>query len=256
MSKSTDTFRVLGVSVNAIQIPDVVARVGDWIERKERGRFVAATGMHGVMEAFHDSTFREVLNHCDLVVPDGTPLIWLGRLKSHNVTRRVYGPDLMLAFCDRGREKGVRHFFYGGEPGVPEQLARRLTDRFPGLAVAGTNSPPFRPMTLEEDEDVIAKINAAAPDVVWVGISTPKQERWMFTHRDRLNAPVLVGVGAAFDIHSGRKRQAPVWMREHGLEWFYRLLQEPRRLWRRYVVLGAEFVFWVTLDLLGLRRFE
>lgn len=254
MSKRSATFSVLGVNVSAVQIPDVVARMRQWIERRNPGHFIAATGMHGVMEAHHDPGFREILNASDLVVPDGAPLVWLARLKGHGIRRRVYGPDLLLAFCETCRNLPVRHFFYGGEAGVAENLAQQLADRFPGLKIAGTYSPPFRPLTPGEDEEIARAINDAAPDVVWVGIGTPKQERWMFEQRGRISAPVLVGVGAAFDFHSGRKKQAPRWMRENGLEWSYRLLQEPRRLWRRYILYGTEFVFWVTMDLLGFRR--
>ena len=254
MPSSSATFSVLGVNVSAVQIPDVVARMRQWIERRDAGRFIAATGMHGIMEAHHDSGFREILNSSDLVVPDGAPLVWLARLKGHGIRRRVYGPDLLLAFCENCRDLPVRHFFYGGEAGVAEKLAQQLADRFPGLTIAGTYSPPFRPLASREDEEIARTINEAAPDVVWVGIGTPKQERWMFEQRGRISAPVLVGVGAAFDFHSGRKKQAPRWMRENGLEWSYRLLQEPRRLWRRYILYGTEFVFWVTMDLLGFRR--
>jgi N-acetylglucosaminyldiphosphoundecaprenol N-acetyl-beta-D-mannosaminyltransferase len=170
-----------------------------------------------VMEALHDVEFKMVLNSADLVVPDGMPLVWLGRLRGFRLARRVYGPELMLSVCERTAPSGVRHFFFGGAPDVPGKLAQALQNRFPGLNVAGAYSPPYRPVTLEEDEEIIAAINAAAPDVLWVGLSTPKQEKWMNAHRDRLRVPVLIGVGAAFDINLGMKRQAPVWMQERGL---------------------------------------
>jgi N-acetylglucosaminyldiphosphoundecaprenol N-acetyl-beta-D-mannosaminyltransferase len=168
----------------------------------------------------------------------------------------VYGPELMLEFCRGTAARNLRHYFYGGGPGVADELAERMAARFPGVIVAGTCTPPFRPLTREEDDEVVAHINAAHADVLWVGLSTPKQERWMFDHRDRLNVPAMVGVGAAFDMHSGRLRQAPSWMGEHGLEWLYRLSQEPRRLWRRYILLGSLFVGNVSLELLGLRHFD
>jgi N-acetylglucosaminyldiphosphoundecaprenol N-acetyl-beta-D-mannosaminyltransferase len=242
------SYRALGVRVDAVQIPDVVVRMEEWIARRDGCHFIAVTGMHGVMEAQHDPGFKDVLNAADLVVPDGMPLVWLSRVHGHALRRRVYGPELMLAFCEQTSANAYRHFFYGGKPGVAEKLAKMLTQRFPGICVAGTYSPPFRPLTAEEDEEVVALINAAAADVVWVGLSTPKQERWMSEHRNCLRAPVLVGVGAAFDIHSGVVRQAPRWMRENGLEWLFRLLQEPRRLWWRYLGYGSEFVFSVLLD--------
>jgi N-acetylglucosaminyldiphosphoundecaprenol N-acetyl-beta-D-mannosaminyltransferase len=242
------SYRALGVRVDAVQIPDVVVRMEEWIARRDGCHFIAVTGMHGVMEAQHDPGFKAVLNAADLVVPDGMPLVWLSRVHGHALRRRVYGPELMLAFCEQTSANAYRHFFYGGKPGVAEKLAKMLARHFPGICVAGTYSPPFRPLTAEEDEEVVALINAAAADVVWVGLSTPKQERWMSEHRNCLRAPVLVGVGAAFDIHSGVVRQAPRWMRENGLEWLFRLLQEPRRLWWRYLGYGSEFVFSVLLD--------
>lgn len=247
---------MLGVRVDAIQIPGAVERLEDWIGRRERCHYVAVTGMHGVMEALHDSSFHAILNSADMVVPDGMPLVWLARLAGHNLARRVYGPEFMMAFCETTEGRGYRHFFYGGKPGVAEKLASTLTSRFPRIQVAGICVPPFRPLTPEEDDAVVNQIERAAPDVLWVGLSTPKQERWMNSHRDRLKVPVLVGVGAAFDIHAGEVRQAPHWMREHGLEWLFRLCSEPRRLWRRYIVYGSEFLFWVALEQLGLRKFE
>ncbi len=255
-NSANDCFYILGVRVSAVQIRDVILRMEEWIARREECRCIAVTGMHGIMEGHHDPAFKEILNFSSLVVPDGMPLVWLARLKGYYLKRRVYGPDLMLAFCENSSQKGIRHFLYGGGPGVAEKLARELANRFPGLVIAGTYSPPFRSLTGEEDKEVVSQITRAAPDVLWVGLGTPNQERWVHEHSSLLNIPVMVGVGAAFDIHSGGKKQAPKWMREHGLEWFFRLLQEPRRLWRRYVLYGTEFVFCIALDLLGLRRFE
>jgi N-acetylglucosaminyldiphosphoundecaprenol N-acetyl-beta-D-mannosaminyltransferase len=249
-------FQVLGVSVDAVRIDDVCAILEQWIRQRRRCHFVAVTGMHGVMEAQQDPSFRAVLNSADLVVPDGMPLVWLGRLRGLELRRRVYGPELMLAVCQQTTARGWRHFLLGGEPGVPDRLAAALKRMFPGLQIVGTYSPPFRPLTEGEDKELIAAINRTSPDVVWVGLSTPKQERWMFQHRDRLNAAVLLGVGAAFDIHSGSKRQAPKWMREGGFEWLFRLFQEPRRLWRRYLIYGPRFVFFAALELFGLWKFQ
>jgi len=238
-----------------VQIPDVVAQMERWIGERRGSHYIAVTGMHGVTEAQHDAALKEVLNSADLVVPDGMPLVWLGRWRGFGLKRRVYGPELMLEFCRATASKGYRHFFYGGAPGVAGELAGRLRRQFPSLQVVGTYSPPFRPVTPEEDAQVAHMICEARPDVLWVGLSTPKQERWMSEHRDRLDAPVMVGAGAAFDLNTGRVKQAPRWMREHGLEWFWRLLAEPRRLWRRYLIGGAEFVWLVALELLGLKKF-
>lgn len=248
-------FEVLGVRVDAVQIQDVISQMERWIGESTKGRYVAATGMHGITEASHDPQFKTALKAADLVVPDGMPLVWLGRWRGHSLKRRVYGPELMLAFCEQTARRGYRHFLYGGAPGVPERLARILTRRY-GISVAGSYTPPYRALTDEEENEIAGMIQSAAPDVLWVGLGTPKQERWMYEHRTRLNVPVMVGVGAAFDIHSGRVRQAPPWMREHGLEWFFRLAQEPRRLWRRYLVYGPEFVFRVLRESVGLKQFE
>jgi N-acetylglucosaminyldiphosphoundecaprenol N-acetyl-beta-D-mannosaminyltransferase len=189
------------------------------------------------------------------VVPDGYPLVVLGRRKGYSLERRVYGPELMERFCEETAGRGYRHYFYGGAEGVAEELARRFAGRFTGMEIAGTYCPPFRALTPEEEREVCEKIRATRADVVWVGLSTPKQERWMARHREALNVPVMVGVGAAFDFHTGRVAQAPRWMRENGLEWFFRLMSEPRRLWRRYLVNGSEFAWLVMLEQLGLRKF-
>jgi N-acetylglucosaminyldiphosphoundecaprenol N-acetyl-beta-D-mannosaminyltransferase len=249
------SYRVLGARVDAVQIGDVIQRMEEWIERREGGRYIAVTGMHGVMEALHDEEFGRVLEGASLVVPDGYPLVVLGRRKGYALARRVYGPELMEAFCEETAGRGYRHYFYGGAEGVAEELARRFAGRFAGMEIAGTHCPPFRALTAEEEREVCEKINAARADVVWVGLSTPKQERWMARHREMLNVPVMVGVGAAFDFHTGRVAQAPRWMRENGLEWFFRLVSEPQRLWRRYLVNGSEFAWLVMLEQLGLRKF-
>jgi N-acetylglucosaminyldiphosphoundecaprenol N-acetyl-beta-D-mannosaminyltransferase len=173
-------------------------------------------------------------------------MVWAGRRAGARWMERVYGPDLMLAICQRAAERGWTSYFYGGKNGIPERLAERLTARYPGLRVVGTMSPPFRSLTPEEDDAAVARINAAAPDLLWVGLSTPKQERWMAGHVGRVRAPVLVGVGAAFDIHAGTLRQAPPWMRKRGLEWFYRLYREPRRLAKRYLSNNPRFVLAIV----------
>ena len=248
------SYSVLGVRVDAVQIPDVASRMEQWIFQRDRCRYIAVTDMHSVMQAQQVEEFMDVLRQADLVVPDGFPLVWLGRRKGFDLKRRVYGPELMERFCQETASKGYRHFFYGGEPGVAEELADRLAARFPGMQIAGAYSPPFRMLTPAEDAEEVSLINRACADVFWVGLGAPKQERWMFDHRNSLNVPVLVGVGAAFDFHTGKIPQAPPWLREHGFEWLFRLLQEPRRLWRRYLVCGPEFVFLVALELLGLRK--
>lgn len=249
-------FSVLGVKVDAVQIPDVILQMRDWIAQRGRSRYIAVTGMHGVMEAHHSAECRSVLDGADMVVPDGMPLVWIGRLRGHSLRRRVYGPELMQRFCRQTSRCGYRHFIYGGHASVPEEVAGRLRALCPGIRIVGGDSPPFRALTPEEDAAVVQAINNAAPDVLWIGLGTPKQELWMRKHRDLLQVPVMVGVGAAFDFLAARKKQAPAWMRENGLEWLFRLVQEPGRLWKRYLVGGSKFVFLAALDLFRIRSFD
>ena len=246
---------VLGVGVSAIDPGMALAAIEDWIQRRDP-HYVTITGVHGVMESQSDPEVRAIHNRAGLVTPDGMPLVWASRLAGQRHVRRVYGPDLMLAACRRSLETGWRHFLYGGAEGVPELLATRLADRFPGLEITGAFAPPFRPLTDAEDEEIVQRINAARPDIVWVGLSTPKQERWMASHLGRLEAPVMVGVGAAFDFHAGLKRQAPKWIQGTGLEWLFRLITEPRRLWRRYLRNNPVFLASVALQATGLRRYS
>jgi N-acetylglucosaminyldiphosphoundecaprenol N-acetyl-beta-D-mannosaminyltransferase len=203
------------------------------------------------MESQWDEELRHIHNAAGLVTPDGMPLVWLSRLMGFHQVQRVYGPDLMLALCERSALQGYRQFFYGGAPGVAEKLLAQLQTRFPSLQIAGFHSPPFRLLTPEEDAAVIDHINMVKPHILWVGISTPKQERWMADHVGRLNATVLIGVGAAFDFHAGLRKQAPHWMQRSGLEWFFRLLMEPRRLWRRYLLNNPWFLWLILLQALG-----
>ncbi len=250
MDMTIPRANILGVEVSAINMAMALRAIEGWIARREP-RYICITGVHGVMESQRDEELRRIHNAAGLVTPDGMPLVWLSRRMGFRHVERVYGPDLLLAVCERSIAWGSRHFFYGGAPGVAETLVVRLQSRFPGLRLAGTYSPPFRPLTPQEDWAVVERINTAQPDIVWVGMSTPKQERWMAEHVGRLSAPVLVGVGAAFDFHAGLKRQAPRWMQTSGLEWFFRLLMEPRRLWRRYLINNPWFLWLVLLQALG-----
>lgn len=209
---------------------------------------------HTLVGASDNLRLREALNdEAAIAAPDGMPLVWVGRAMGRRVGR-VCGPDLMPLVIDRGRAQGARHFFYGGAPGVAERLADRLSERFPGLVVAGTHSPPFRPLTPDEDAAEVELINAARPDYVWVGLGSPKQDLWIADHRASLDAAVLFAVGAAFDFHSGGLSRAPVWMQRTGTEWLYRLLVEPRRLLYRYTVVNTRFVMLLTRQILARRR--
>jgi len=246
------SFKVLGVRVDAVQIPEVISRITGWVEERRAGNYIAVTGMHGIVEAQQNQKFFTILNQASLVVADGMPLIWIGRRYGFELRRRVYGPELLDTFC---RATGGRysHFFYGGAPGVAEKLGEILQRRF-GIRVGGTYSPPFRPLNAFEKCRLQKIVRNAQPDVLWVGLSTPKQETWMAEFRDLLGVPVMIGVGAAFDFLTGRTSQAPHWMREHGLEWFFRLVTEPRRLWRRYLIGGSRFVWQVALEMTGVSK--
>jgi N-acetylglucosaminyldiphosphoundecaprenol N-acetyl-beta-D-mannosaminyltransferase len=250
-SLKPERFNVLDVGVSAIDMTQALDVIDHWIGRGE-SHYVCVTGVHGVMESHRNEDLRCIHNAAGLVTPDGMPLVWLAHRYRHHHVGRVYGPDLMLALCERSCFAAYKHFFYGGAEGVPERLAENLLRHFPKLKIVGTYSPPFVPLTDEEDERIVQAINECNPDIVWVGLSTPKQERWMAAHVDRLAAKVLLGVGAAFDIHSGEKRQAPRLMQQTGLEWLFRLLCEPKRLWRRYLVNNPQFIMLIFLQWLAL----
>lgn len=258
MSKDTPKnsiprVNILGVGISAINMAQALDTIDGWISRRDK-HYVCITGVHGVMESQRDEQLRQIHNQAGLATPDGMPLVWLSRLKGFSWVERVYGPDLMLAVCRQSLVKGYRHYFYGGAEGVPEKLAAQLARHFPGLQVAGLYSPPYRSLTKEEDERVIRTISDSKPDIVWVGLSTPKQEYWMHEHLGRLSAPLLVGVGAAFNFHAGLKKQAPRWMQRSGLEWCFRLITEPRRLWRRYLINNPWFLWLILRDALGKRN--
>jgi N-acetylglucosaminyldiphosphoundecaprenol N-acetyl-beta-D-mannosaminyltransferase len=248
-------YNVLGVGISAVSLDRARQLVLEARDRLRLG-YVCATGVHGVSEAQRDPAVRRALNAAWLNVPDGMPLVWLGRWHGHRQVTRVYGPDLMLAVCDAGRAAGLTHYFFGGAAGVPERLREKLTRRFPGLRVVGAMSPPFRPLTAGEAAALRAEVAAKRPDVLWVGLSTPKQELFMAAHGPQLDAGVLIGVGAAFDFHTGGTPQAPRWMQRSGLEWLFRLAVEPRRLWRRYLVNNPLFAARLLLQATGLRRYS
>lgn len=235
---------VLGVGISAIDMNGAVTAVTRFIAENRR-EYVCVTGVHGVMESQRDSRLLDIHNRSGLTTPDGMPMVWAGRWAGLDSIKRVYGPDLMLELCRVGVSQDWRHFFYGGKEGVAAELAAGLVASIPGLKVVGVHSPPFRALTETEMELDAKAINDTGADIVWVGLSTPKQEYWMASMRPMLHAPVLIGVGAAFDIHSGNSRQAPSWMQRSGLEWLFRLVTEPKRLWRRYLRNNPAFVWHI-----------
>lgn len=242
LSHSNHPTNVLDVYISAINIETAVATIEGWIADRDPN-YVCVCTVHTVMECQRDPRLRDVVNAAGLRTPDGMPLVWLSRKAGHDHVSRVYGPDLMLELAGRSPQTGHRHFFYGGAPGVAEDLVWNLTKRFPSMKIAGTHTPPILPVGAIESNKTIHLINESDADIVWVGMGTPKQDWWVANHRPLLKAPVLIAVGAAFDFHTGRVRQAPKWMQRSGVEWLFRLSREPKRLWRRYVVGNSRFLF-------------
>ena len=245
----------LGVGVSVVDMDRAAAAIFDAAERGERG-YVAFLTVHGIMEAYRDALLRRILNRALLCNPDGMPLSWLGWLQGFREINRVYGPDLMLKICEGSQNRPFRHFLLGGNPGVAAKLQQSLQQRYPGLQISGAYTPPFRPLNEEEWRELAVRFADLRPHFVWVGISTPKQEKFMAEALRRgLPCNVLLGVGAAFDFHTGNVKQAPRWMMRAGLEWLFRLSQEPRRLWRRYLTLNPWFLWLTFLQHTGLRHF-
>ena len=245
---------ILGVGVSAISMEEAVTRSENLLAGNAKG-YICVTGVHGVMEAQGDELFRNILNNSFLTTPDGVPTVWMGHLHGFKSMTRVYGPDFMVAMCAASVNRGYRHFLYGGKPGVAEELRRELVKRFPGLQIVGTYTPPFRPLNEEEEEDLIKELEACKADVLWCGLSTPKQERFMAAYQHKLPVQLMVGVGAAFDLLSGNLKEAPDWMKRSGLQWFYRMLVEPKRLWKRYLSNNPRFLWLTMLQLTKVRRF-
>jgi N-acetylglucosaminyldiphosphoundecaprenol N-acetyl-beta-D-mannosaminyltransferase len=245
---------ILGIQVSATNLNESVKQINTWIANRTR-TYVCVTGIHGIMESKRNHELRAIHNRADLVTPDGMPLVYLSRLAGFGESGRVYGPDLMDEVCKQSLPLGHRHFFYGTTAATLSELTKRLCQKYPGLRVVGSYSPPFRGLSPEESSEIAAYINEAAPDIVWVGLSTPKQEFWMARHRNLVKAPVLIGVGAAFDFHAGTVRQAPRWLQPLCLEWLFRLAMEPRRLWKRYLVNNPSFLTELLLQWLRIRQY-
>ena len=247
---------VLGAPVHIVEIGGVLDLMERWIRQRQGRHWIAVTSSHGLVEAHKNDEFKAILRSADLSLPDGK---WTARAAGKKVScppKQVRGTDLLLGFLALAEKRGYTNFFYGDTPGVLEGLQQNLGGKFPGLKIVGAYSPPFRELTPKEDERITHLINQANPDVLWVGLGLPKQERWIFAHRDKLNVPVTVAVGAAFKFASGRVTNAPRWVRESGFEWLWRFFHEPRRTWYRAFVYGPQFAAYTILELCGLRRFE
>lgn len=232
---------ILGVGVHSLNMKLAVETLDAAVRAGTKG-YVAVTGVHGIMEAQQDTEFRHILNASMLTTPDGMPTVWIGRHKGHKSMDRVYGPELMLEVCARSVSSGHSHYIYGGQEGVADSLASAMRKHAPGINVVGTYTPPFRPLNEEEEADLYAQVEKLQPDYFWVCLSTPKQEKFMYAYLDKLPTKIMLGVGAACDILTGRVNDSPQWVKRAGLQWLHRLLQEPRRLWRRYLINNPKFV--------------
>jgi N-acetylglucosaminyldiphosphoundecaprenol N-acetyl-beta-D-mannosaminyltransferase len=246
---------VLGVGVHAVNLSLVAGLIDEAVAANRKG-YVCVTGVHGVMEAQRDRQFKDVLDRAMLVVPDGVPTVWVGRWEGYENMGRVFGPDLMAEICRRSATSGLTHFLYGGKTGIVEELRSNLESWYPGIRIVGTHTPPFRPLSAAEKTALREEIARLRPDIMWIGLSTPKQERFMAENLSSLDCKVMIGVGAAFDIHTGRVADAPNWIKTAGLQWLHRLCQEPSRLWKRYLINNSGFVVRALLQFTGMRRYE
>lgn len=249
-----ERINLMGIGLSVVNLDTARDFILTAIRDGRRGH-VCVRDAHGVVRAQKDEALRQAHNSAFLVTPDGMPLVWALRLAGHVHAGRVYGPDLMETLLDAGRQQKVGHFLYGTTQDTLDRLEARLLRRFPGARIVGRIAPPFRALTPGEEVDIAARINASGADIVWVGLSTPRQELWMQTMRARLEASMLIGVGAAFDFHAGNKAQAPKFIQRSGMEWAFRLACEPRRLWSRYAVTIPCFIGLALAQSLRLRRF-
>jgi N-acetylglucosaminyldiphosphoundecaprenol N-acetyl-beta-D-mannosaminyltransferase len=245
---------VLGIGVHAVDMEQAVFRIQSVVDQRRKG-YVCLAGVHGIMECRRNPDLQSIFAGASLVAPDGMPTVWVGRLQGLSKMQRVFGPDLMLEVIGRKELSHYRHFLCGGAPGVAEQLRSEMLRRFPWARIAGTYSPPFRDMTAEEEQQFAAQVHLVQPDIVWVGLSTPKQERFMSRYLPILETRLMIGVGAAFLFHTGAIQDSPAWVKRAGLQWLHRLVQEPMRLWRRYLFSIPAFILQIALQLTGFRHY-
>ena len=224
--------KILGIDFDLITPEAVFEKIEDW-KRNNEQHYITFTNPHSVLLCHRDEEMKVATERASIILPDGIGIIYAANLLGYTHYGRVSGPDTMLKLCDLGQNKGYKHFFFGGKKDVAKKLAEQLSEKFPGLQVAGTYYPPFRLITSREDDEVLQMINDTNPDIIWVGLGAPKQEKWMAYHIGHVKATAMIGVGAAFDFHSGNLKRSPFWFQKYGLEWLYRLSKDPKRLWRR-----------------------
>ena len=258
-SHELPSVKVLGSRIHLIDVPRVVLSINQWIEnykRDKKCRQIIVTGFHGIWEAYKDKEFKSMLNAGDLWIPDGIAPVWVARMRGFRHIDRVPGAEIMPAFFELANEKGYSSFFYGDTEETLSALRSNLQEKYPGHRIAGTFSPPFRKLSADEEAEHVRMINDAGPDVLWVGLGLPKQERWIHRNLDRLKVPVVIGVGACFVFFSGKVQRAPEWIGRLGFEWIWRLIQEPKKLWRRDFLDVPRFALHVVLELTGLRKYD
>lgn len=243
---------ILSVPISLVDLKMAVGTILLWTQNRV-AKYVCVRDVHGLMISLRNPALMDIHRAAGMVTPDGMPLVWISKWRSKLPVKRVCGADLVDALCNDGQSSGLRHYFYGGKPGIAESMIRNLKAKYPDLVVAGFYTPPFRSLTEEEDAAIVDAINKSGAQVVWIGLSTPNQEFWTRDHVGQINGATLIGVGAAFDFHSGAVTRAPKWMQNSGFEWLHRLLSEPRRLWRRYLVIAPSFVVRIVREEIGFR---
>jgi N-acetylglucosaminyldiphosphoundecaprenol N-acetyl-beta-D-mannosaminyltransferase len=246
---------VLGIRVEAVDMAEALLRIEDALVARQKG-YVCVAGVHGIMEAQRNPAVKNAFANAFLTLPDGTPTAWVGRWQGLRWMQRLTGPDLMLKIFRSKEFAGYSHFLYGGKPGIAQELASNLSQRFPWVRIAGTYTPPFHDLTIAQERDLICKIRVLKPSIIWVGISTPRQEMFMRRYLPDLDTSLMFGVGAAFDFHTGRIKDCAEWIKRAGLQWLHRLVQDPRHLLWRYARNNPQFIWQIALQLAGLKTYE
>ena len=254
-SSERSKANVLGLGIDAVNMGQALVRIEADLRSRRKG-YICLAGVHGVMECKRDPILAGIFANAALIAPDGMPTVWVGHHQGHPHMERVAGPDLMLEVIRRPEFRGYSHFLCGGKEGVAEELRDQLIARYPDIQIAGTYTPPFGPMSPAQEKEFLTAINRVHPDIVWVGISTPKQERFMDHYLPLLDTTLMFAVGAAFDFHTGRITDCSDWIKRSGLQWLHRLLQDPKHLWRRYLRNIPPFLFYMSLQLLGVRSYR